>query len=594
VNAQLCRDLGDALAVWRTHPPPHFSFDGLAVTTHRIAPSSPVLEQVVGMERRQLSWQRGRLEASLIELSHGLDAQQAQSSTITKQMRSPMNNRDAYYAGLNEKLLESINSNPQKCLEIGCANGRLGRALKKRFPSLEYIGLDISKQAVAEASAYLDRTIEVDISTICDDEYASFFDYATFDLIILGDVLEHLPRPEAVLKGLKQVSRAETVLHICVPNMSNIMVIERLLTGDFDYDNMGILDDTHLRFYTPSLIVKHLLNTGWLPNIVDSYCIGIENSPQLSRLTEAATSMGIPAEKTLSNFSISQIIVKAQPYNQGGQDDASYFPGLSVIVPVNRQWQYNMNADKSPGLKEIGAEIIPIYNASSAAQAYTDGCKKASHAWRLFMHQDVYLPKGCGYLLAKALNELDTHASRELPIGFAGMSYLDDNESGNLRTQVNGIVLDRTHNNSLIEFRGTNSAITLDELGIILHKDSDLRIDPSLGWHVWGTDLCMQAWEKYGAPCSTVLNVPIFHNSTLVDTPKSWHDSAELLTRKWPHRKPISTLCGVASQIYGTNNYSHQEAKGAENELAENSLFKRLISVSIILPLKKIVKALVQ
>ncbi len=56
MNAQLGSDLGNALAVWRTHPPPHISFDGLAVATHCSAPSSPL---VIEMEKRQLSWQRG-------------------------------------------------------------------------------------------------------------------------------------------------------------------------------------------------------------------------------------------------------------------------------------------------------------------------------------------------------------------------------------------------------------------------------------------------------------------------------------------------------------------------------------------------------
>ena len=59
VNAQLCRDLGHALPVRRTHPPSHINFDGLAVATHCSAPSSPLVVKVVGMERRQLSWQRG-------------------------------------------------------------------------------------------------------------------------------------------------------------------------------------------------------------------------------------------------------------------------------------------------------------------------------------------------------------------------------------------------------------------------------------------------------------------------------------------------------------------------------------------------------
>ena len=59
MNAQLCLDLGHALPVRRTHPLPRISPDGLAVTPHCSAPSSPLVEKVTAMERRQLSWQRG-------------------------------------------------------------------------------------------------------------------------------------------------------------------------------------------------------------------------------------------------------------------------------------------------------------------------------------------------------------------------------------------------------------------------------------------------------------------------------------------------------------------------------------------------------
>ena len=66
MDAQLCRDLGHALPVWRTHPPPHISLDSLAVAMHCSAPLSPLVEELVGMERRHLCWQR-RIPVSAIE-----------------------------------------------------------------------------------------------------------------------------------------------------------------------------------------------------------------------------------------------------------------------------------------------------------------------------------------------------------------------------------------------------------------------------------------------------------------------------------------------------------------------------------------------
>jgi hypothetical protein len=65
---------------------------------------------------------------------------------------------------------------------------------------------------------------------------------------------------------------------------------------------------------------------------------------------------------------------------------------FSVIVPVNRPWQFSLNIERSPGLKEVGAEIITVHGAASAAEAYATGASKAVHPWRLMVHQDVYFP----------------------------------------------------------------------------------------------------------------------------------------------------------------------------------------------------------
>jgi hypothetical protein len=87
--------------------------------------------------------------------------------------------------------------------------------------------------------------------------------------------------------------------------------------------------------------------------------------------------------------------------------------------------------------------------------------------------------------------------------------------------------------------------VSLDELAICLHRDSAVAIDPTLGWHLWATDLCLQAQHLAGRPIAQILDVPLFHNSVGdYQVPPEFNDSAVRLLGKYPHLPMIPTLCG--------------------------------------------------
>ena len=69
--------------------------------------------------------------------------------------------------------------------------------------------------------------------------------------------------------------------------------------------------------------------------------------------------------------------------------------------------------------------------------------------------------------------------------------------------------------------------------------------DPALGWHLWATDLCLQAETIAGVPVAKIIEIPLFHNSvTAHQLPQEFHHSAERLLAKYPQRSSIPTLCG--------------------------------------------------
>ena len=105
-----------------------------------------------------------------------------------------------------------------------------------------------------------------------------------------------------------------------------------------------------------------------------------------------------------------------------------------------------------------------------------------------------------------------------------------------------GLVIDRT---TLFRHQPSAGAVSMDEFAVALHRDSDVSIDPALGWHLWATDLCLQAEQKAKRPIAQILDVPLFHNSTNAhQLPPEFHTSARVLLDKYPARQRFETLCG--------------------------------------------------
>jgi len=439
-----------------------------------------------------------------------------------------------YYDGLNLKLLAAIPREARRVLELGCANGRLGQRFKELHPGVTWWGVDIAQEAVSAASAHLDRVFKLNLDT---DDLAVL--EGGFDVIVIGDLLEHLHDPVKTLEKLYDLSASGAQIVCCLPNMAHLSVIERLVAGDISYDQMGLLDQTHTRFFSPSSAFKTFLDGGWLPHLQDQYRVEVPQTHFAARIVEAAQALGLPEETAKRNLGLYQMILVCKKWSMAALLKPGPNAPISIIVPVNRPWQYELNVARSPGLREINAEIIALQGADSAASAYQAGAQRASHAWRVMVHQDVYFPTGSGFALARQLALLEQAGRTAAPVGFAG---LEDVASPQALVRYAGMVIDRT---ALFSHPGSDGALSIDEFAVALHRDSPLAIDPSLGWHLWGTDLCLQAEARAQRPATQILEVPLFHNSTTGYTlPDVYYESAQRLLDKYPRLDRIPTLCG--------------------------------------------------
>ena len=141
-----------------------------------------------------------------------------------------------------------------RILDIGTATGLLGRALP---PSrYQLLGIEPDAGRADEAVEFYD---EIFVGTLGEapDEFIR-----AFDLVVCCDALEHMARPEAQLTRLVKAQERHTRFIISVPNIAHLWVRLNLLLGRFDYTDRGILDRTHLRFFTRDSTVRMLEKSG--------------------------------------------------------------------------------------------------------------------------------------------------------------------------------------------------------------------------------------------------------------------------------------------------------------------------------------------
>jgi 2-polyprenyl-3-methyl-5-hydroxy-6-metoxy-1,4-benzoquinol methylase len=141
-----------------------------------------------------------------------------------------------------------------KILDVGTASGTLARMCQNN--ALRLFGVE-PNLAWAQIAAPLYERIWVGYVDDIDNDLLK-----GYNAVVLGDVLEHLSTPELVLQKLAIFQPANCTFLISVPNIANLWVRLNLLIGRFDYTDRGILDRTHLRFFTRKTVTDMIKNTG--------------------------------------------------------------------------------------------------------------------------------------------------------------------------------------------------------------------------------------------------------------------------------------------------------------------------------------------
>jgi len=166
-----------------------------------------------------------------------------------------------------------------RVFEGGVSSGYFARVLVES--GLRVDGHELDPDAAAEARAVCDVVYEGDLQTF--DTGVLDRDY---DLLLFGDTLEHLPDPAAVLRRLRDHVRPGGHLVLSIPNIANWTIRLQLLFGRFRYTDRGILDRTHLRFYTVDTLPEMLESAGFrVTRLQAAVPVPGVTSPRLARIT---------------------------------------------------------------------------------------------------------------------------------------------------------------------------------------------------------------------------------------------------------------------------------------------------------------------
>jgi methionine biosynthesis protein MetW len=150
-----------------------------------------------------------------------------------------------YFSLERQMFKDAILENNLNILDIGCGTGILGAYFKKN-QNCNVTGIEINQNAFEAAKLNLDNVIKGNIETL-----ELPFNENFFDVIIMGDVLEHLVNPITTLLKIKPLLKKDGRILITVPNVRNWNVLIKLLFQDsWEYADWGILDYTHMRFFT--------------------------------------------------------------------------------------------------------------------------------------------------------------------------------------------------------------------------------------------------------------------------------------------------------------------------------------------------------
>lgn len=214
-----------------------------------------------------------------------------------------------------------------RVLDLGCATGSLAKLLKER--GCDVVGVEGDPAAAALAEAHCSRVLVADLDSA---ELVGLEQLGRFDVVIAADVLEHLTHPEHALALARKVIAPTGYLLTSIPNVAHGSVRLALLAGRFPYGDLGLLDETHVRFFTRSSMTGLLSSAGFDVAYVEDQTLDPEQGEVLRDVdVESLPADARKAVRDDPDSAVYQFIAVSTPDSaMGGLPDALHRLGQRV------------------------------------------------------------------------------------------------------------------------------------------------------------------------------------------------------------------------------------------------------------------------
>ncbi|MEM6306942.1 MAG: class I SAM-dependent methyltransferase [Pseudomonadota bacterium] len=209
-----------------------------------------------------------------------------------------------YYGNANPDLLALLPTDAASVLEIGGGDGAMARAYRVKNPDVRYYGVEIVPDVAAVGQGDFNHLVIGDVENVAD---VAALDQARgdlqFDVLVIGDVLEHLHDPWAVMKTLRARMAPGGRGFVCIPNVGHWSLILKQMRGDWVYTDQGLLDKTHLRFFTKQTATAMFEQSGWTVTATRPRVFKPEQGQSVvNALSDLAGRAGIPITQVRENL----------------------------------------------------------------------------------------------------------------------------------------------------------------------------------------------------------------------------------------------------------------------------------------------------
>ena len=322
-----------------------------------------------------------------------------------------------YYEFERPEVIALIPERAKSVLEFGCASGACGARIK-RERGVRVVGVELMPEPAERAAERLDRVVVGDVEKM---DFAELFGPGEFDAVLFADVLEHLRDPDDVLRRIIPHLAPGGVIVASLPNVRNSTVLRMLGGGDWTYEEAGLLDKTHLRFFTRREVQRLFNRSGFRVDLMN-YVFDSNHRVWMAQGKPTIVNLGTVAVQAITpedaeELFVYQFLVRAEiapppPFEGRAR------PLVSIVIPVRGEreltssclesirrntpqpWEVivvdNGSEDDTPAWAAGQDDIRYVRNETNRgfAAACNQGMAAAQGDFVVLLNNDTVVPRG--------------------------------------------------------------------------------------------------------------------------------------------------------------------------------------------------------